>query len=94
MIGKLSARHRAADFRDFLDEIDRQAEPGLGGPSHLRQPSLRRRWCMPGGWPHPRFVLYFTPIYSSWISQVERGFAELERGNFCSLDALKTAVEE
>jgi len=49
---------------------------------------------MPGGWPHPRFVLYFTPIYSSWISQVERGFAELERGNFCSLDALKTAVEE
>lgn len=27
--GKLSAQHRAVDFRDFLDEIDRQTEPGL-----------------------------------------------------------------
>jgi transposase len=27
--GKLPARHRAVDFRDFLDEIDRQVEPGL-----------------------------------------------------------------
>ncbi len=29
VIGKLSARHRAVDFRDFLDQIDRQADPGL-----------------------------------------------------------------
>ena len=29
VIGKLSAQHRAADFRDFLDEIDRQTEPSL-----------------------------------------------------------------
>ena len=29
VIGKLSAQHRAVDFRDFLDEIDRQAGPGL-----------------------------------------------------------------
>ena len=29
MIGKLSAQHRAIDFRDFLDELDRQVEPGL-----------------------------------------------------------------
>ncbi|WP_327103081.1 transposase [Nonomuraea glycinis] len=48
---------------------------------------------------HPRFVLHFTPTYSSWINQVERWFAELERrylerGDFCSLDALKTALEE
>src|SRR5262249_17428252 len=27
-IGKLSAQHRAVDFRDFLDEIDRQTGPG------------------------------------------------------------------
>ncbi|MFI7452204.1 hypothetical protein ACIBQX_32235 [Nonomuraea sp. NPDC049714] len=36
---------------------------------------------------HPRFVLHFTPTYFSWINQVERWFAELERrclecGNF------------
>src|ERR1019366_8057714 len=29
VIGKLSAQHRAVDFRDFLDQIDRQADPGL-----------------------------------------------------------------
>jgi hypothetical protein len=25
----LSAQHRAVDFRDFLDEIDHQTDPGL-----------------------------------------------------------------
>ena len=29
MIGRLSAQHRAVDFRDFLDDIDRQTRPGL-----------------------------------------------------------------
>src|SRR5262245_31896961 len=29
VIGKLSAQHRAVDFRDFLDEIDRKTDPGL-----------------------------------------------------------------
>jgi transposase len=29
---------------------------------------------------HPRFVLHFTPTCSSWINQVERWFAELQRG--------------
>ena len=40
---------------------------------------------------HPRVQLHFTPTYSSWISQVERWLAELQRrcldrGVFCSLD--------
>jgi transposase len=48
---------------------------------------------------HPRVQLHFTPAYSSWISQVERWFAELQRrcldrGMFCSLDELTTALEE
>jgi hypothetical protein len=29
VIGKLSAQHRAVDFRDFLDQIDRQTDAGL-----------------------------------------------------------------
>jgi len=75
VIGKLSAQHRAIDFRDFLDEIDRHVEPGLD------------------------VQLHFTPTYSSWISQVERWFAELQRrcldrGVFCSLEDLTTALEE
>ena len=38
VIGKLSAQHRAIDFRDFLDETDRQTETGPGHPRDLRQP--------------------------------------------------------
>ena len=46
-----------------------------------------------------RSTLHFTPTYSSWINQVERWLAELqrrclERGVFCSLDELTRALEE
>ena len=44
VIGKLAAQHRAVDFRDFLDQIDRQTGRGLttglqewisiSGPAH------------------------------------------------------------
>ncbi|WP_369033809.1 IS630 family transposase [Streptomyces adonidis] len=100
VIGKLSAQHRAVDFRDFLDEIDRQTADGLD--IHVICDNLAthkapvvHRWLLA----HPRFHLHFTPTYSSWINQVERWFAELqrrclERGVFCSLDDLTTALED
>ncbi|MDP9863467.1 MULTISPECIES: IS630 family transposase [Streptosporangium] len=99
VIGRLSARHRAIDFRNFLDEIDRQTEPGLAvhvicdNLSTRKAPAVHR-WLLA----HPRFVLHFTPTYASWINQVERWFAELQRccldrGVFCSLDALTAALE-
>jgi len=100
VIGKLSAQHRAVDFRDFLDEIDRQVEPGLeihvicDNLSAHKAPAVKK-WLLA----HPRVQLHFTPTYSSWISQVERWFAELQRrcldrGVFCSLDELTTALED
>jgi len=99
VIGKLSAQHRAVDFRDFLDQIDRQADPGLevhvicDNLSAHKAPVVHK-WLLA----HPRFQLHFTPTYSSWINQVERWLAELqrrclERGVFCSLDELTTALE-
>ena len=53
------------------------------------------RWLLA----HPRVQLHFIPTYSSWISQVERWFVELQRrcldcGVFCSLDELTTALED
>ena len=53
------------------------------------------RWLLA----HPRVQLHFIPTYSSWISQVERWFAELQRrcldrGVFCSLDELTTELED
>jgi transposase len=100
VIGRLSAQHRAVDFRDFLDEIDRQTDPGLAihvicdNLSAHKAPVVQR-WLLA----HPRVQLHFTPTYSSWISQVERWFAELQRrcldrGVFCSLDELTTALED
>ena len=100
VIGKLSAQHRAVDFRDLLDQIDRQTDPALDvhvicdNLSAHKAPAVHR-WLLA----HPRFVLHFTPTYSSWINQVERWLAELqrrclERGVFCSLDELTAALEE
>ena len=100
VIGKLSAQHRAVDFRDFLDEIDCQTEPSLAihvicdNLSAHKAPAVHK-WLLA----HPRVQLHFTPTYSSWISQVERWFAELQRrcldrGVFCSLDELTTALED
>src|SRR5512132_4609980 len=99
VIGKLSAQHRAIDFRDFLDETGRQAGPGLDvhvicdNLSAHKAPVVQR-WLLA----HPRLVLHFTPTYASWISQAGRWFAELqrrclERGVFCSLDELTTALD-
>ena len=100
VIGRLSAQHRAIDFRDFLDQIDRQTDPGLAihvicdNLSAHKAPVVHK-WLLA----HPRVQLHFTPTYSSWISQVERWFAELQRrcldrGVFCSLDELTTALED
>ena len=100
VISKLSAQHRAVDFRDFLDQIDQAVEPSLDvhvicdNLSTHKAPAVRR-WLLA----HPRFVMHFTPTYSSWINQVERWFAEiqrrcLDRGVFCSLEDLTTALQE
>src|SRR6266851_362729 len=100
VIGKTSARHAAQDFTAFPGEIDRQVEPGLA--VHLicdnlavhKAPAVHK-WLLA----HPRFVLHFTPTYSSWINQVERWLAELQRrrldrGVFCSIDELTSALEQ
>nr|WP_306820106.1 transposase [Streptomyces sp. DSM 40750] len=71
-------------------------------PSPVQDPSAEScitvhnsKWLLA----HPCFELHFTPTYSSWINQVGRWFAELERrclgrGVFCSLDELKTVLED
>jgi len=100
VIGKLSAQHRAVGFRDFLDEIGRQTEPGLeihvicDNLSAHEAPVVHRRLLA-----RPRVQPHFTPAYSSWISQAERWSAELQRrcldrGVSCSLDELTAPLED
>ena len=78
VIGALHSRHRAIEFKKFLQTIDRQV-PGdldvhlvLDNSSTHKTPAIRN-WLAA----HPRFVLHFTPTSSSWLNLVERWFAEL-----------------
>lgn len=78
VIGSLHARHRAIEFRKFLNAIDREVPDEfdvhliLDNASTHKTPAIRR-WLAA----HPRFVLHFTPTSASWLNLVERWFAEL-----------------
>jgi len=73
VIGKLPGQHQAVDFRDFPDQAGRQTGAALtvhvirGSLSTRTAPAVQR-WLLA----RSRFVLHFTPAYSSRISQVER----------------------
>src|SRR6266540_3024241 len=78
VIAEMTPRHRAEEFRRFLNLIDASV-PGhldvhvvLDNSSTHKTPSIQR-WLVR----HPRFTLHFTPTYSSWLNLVERWFAEL-----------------
>jgi transposase len=78
VISQLTPRHRAMEFKRFLDRIDKQVPAGLDvhlicdNSSTHKTPAIHR-WLVR----HPRFHLHFTPTSSSWLNLVERWFAEL-----------------
>src|SRR5438094_138554 len=96
VIGELHRRHRSTEFRSFLDRIDREVPTGLD--VHLvldnygtHKTPLIQRWLLR----HPRFHLHFTPIYSSWINQVERWFGGLtEKQIWCGSHRSTRALED
>ena len=96
---QLHRRHRALEFRKFLDLLDQTVPTTLA--VHLildnyathKTPAIRR-WLVR----HPRFVLHFIPKSSSWLNLVERWFRELtdkaiRRGVFHSVPDLIEAIE-
>jgi len=78
VIADMTPRHRAEEFRRFLNVIDKSVPAHLDvhvvldNSSTHKTPSIQR-WLVR----HPRFTLHFTPTYSSWLNLVERWFAEL-----------------
>lgn len=78
VIGSLHARHRAIEFKKFLQTLDREVPAQLDvhlildNASTHKTPAIRK-WLLA----HPRFVLHFTPTSSSWLNLVERWFGEL-----------------
>jgi transposase len=78
VIGKCFPRHRAAEFRRFLDEIEAQVPPNLD--IHLvLDNSATHKTKVIRGWlaKRPRYHVHFTPTSASWINQVERWFGLL-----------------
>jgi len=78
VIGSLHARHRAIEFKKFLQTIDREVPAELDvhlvidNASTHKTPAVKK-WLLA----HPRFVVHFTPTSSSWLNLVERWFSEL-----------------
>jgi len=96
--GRITKRHRAKEFLDFLKQIARSTDSALELHLILDNSSTHKTkevlsWL--NG--HPRFHLHFTPTSSSWLNAVERWFAQLERrclyrGVFGSVPALQTEL--
>jgi len=98
VIGEFHRRHRALEFRSFLETID-TAVPAkfelhliLDNYGTHKTPAIKR-WLLR----HPRFHLHFTPTSTSWLNLVERWFAaltekQLRRGAHRSTRELEDAI--
>ena len=98
VIGEFHRRHRALEFRSFLETID-TVVPGkfelhliLDNYGTHKTPAIKR-WLLR----HPRFHLHFTPTSTSWLNLVERWFAaltekQLRRGAHRSTRELEDAI--
>ena len=98
VIGEFHQRHRAVEFRKFLDTVEAAVPAALD--VHLildnygthKTPRIRR-WLAR----HPRYHVHFTPTGASWINLVERWVAaltekQLRRGVHRSTQELETAI--
>jgi transposase len=100
VITQFHQRHRSAQFREFLDLIEAQVPRRLD--VHIimdnystHKTALIRNWFAK----RPRFHVHYTPTYGSWLSLVERWFAELtmkqiRRGAYRSVAQLKAGIQE
>ena len=98
VIGQCHRRHRAVEFRKFLDAIESEVPAGLD--LHLiadnyatHKTALIRNWFAK----RPRFQIHFTPTSASWLNLVERWFGlltekQLRRGVHQSSGELEAAI--
>src|SRR5271156_5910912 len=80
VVGKTAARHTSQEFVAFLADL--VANQPRGQEIHLIADNLsahktKRVEQFLGA--HPKVHLHYTPTYSSWLNQVENGFAKIER---------------
>lgn len=100
VIGKCYPRHRAVEFRKFLEVVDAEVPPDVD--VHLvvdnyatHKAPIIKAWLAK----RPRYHVHFTPTHGSWLNQVERWFGlltqrQIKRGAHTSVASLKAAIEE
>ncbi len=100
IIGKCMPRHRADEFRRFLDVVEKNMPADLdihvvmdNASSHKTQ--MIRDWFAK----RPRWHAHFTPTSSSWINQVERFSGlltdqQIRRGAHRSTKQLEAAITD
>ncbi len=99
VIGACKGRHRAVEFRAFLDQVEAAAPVDLD--VHLVLDNLKtHKTRLVHDWlaKRPRFHPHFTPTSASWLNLVEGWFAllsrrRLERGAFTSTADLEAAIQ-
>ncbi len=98
VIGKCYPRHRATEFRRFLDEIEK-AVPNTLDVHLVMDNDATHKTPMIRDWlaKRPRRQVHHTPTGASWINQVERFFAllserQIKRGIHRSVAALQAAI--
>jgi len=99
VIGRCFARHRAREFRAFLNTVEANV-PGdldvhivMDNVSSHKTTAIRTWFAK-----RPRWHVHYTPTSASWINQVERFFANLtkkqiRRGIHRSTTELEAAIE-
>ncbi|KMO27606.1 endonuclease DDE [Methylobacterium variabile] len=98
VIGQCYPRHRASEFRCFLDAIEAAVPADLDvhlvlDNSATHKTKLIRDWLAK----RPHYHVHFTPTSASWINQVERWFGLLteraiRRGVHCSVAELERDI--
>ena len=98
VVGRCFPRHRASEFRKFLDTVEASVPPDLDVHVIMdnvatHKTALIRHWFAK----RPRWHVHFTPTSASWINQVERFFGLLtdkaiRRGVHRSTTELEAAI--
>jgi transposase len=98
VIGKCMPRHRAEEFRRFLDMVEKNVPADLDihvvmDNASTHKTKLIRDWFAKRPTWHP----HFTPTSASWINQVERFFGllteqKIKRGAHRSTKPLEAAI--
>ena len=100
VLGRITKRHRAKEFLQFLRQINRST------PSHLdlhlildNSSTHKTEEILKFLKRHPRFHFHFTPTSASWLNAVETWFSQLERravrrGVFTSVAELRQEIRQ